>query len=135
SVEGIHRFGGLLVGALIAIHVATIAIDSFLPFSVLDLVVPFMANYRPLWTGLGIAAAELLLALAVTNHYRKRLPYRFWRMAHYFNLVVWLSATVHGISTGTDRSAPWLLAVYAPAAAVVAGLLTLRAARRLPLAL
>ena len=34
SVEDIHRFGGLLVGALIAIHVVTIAVDSFLPFSI-----------------------------------------------------------------------------------------------------
>jgi hypothetical protein len=57
SVEDIHRFGGLLVGALITIHVATIAVDSFLPFSVVNLVVPFTASYRPLWTGLGIAAA------------------------------------------------------------------------------
>jgi len=62
SVEDVHRFGGLLVGSLIAIHVATIAADSFLPFSLSQLVVPFTANYRPLWTGLGIAAAELLLA-------------------------------------------------------------------------
>src|SRR4051794_2088951 len=54
SVEGIHRFGGLLVGALITIHVATIAVDSFLPFSIINLLVPFTASYRPLWTGLGI---------------------------------------------------------------------------------
>ena len=135
ALEDVHRFGGLLVGTFVGVHVVTIAIDSYLPFSLTQLVVPFTDRYRPLWVGLGIVAAELLLALAVTNHYRRRLPYRFWRRAHYLNLVVWLSATVHGISTGTDRSAPWLLAVYAPAAAVVAGLLTLRAARRLPLAL
>ena len=53
SVEDIHRFGGLLVGALIAIHVVTIAVDSFLPFSVVNLVVPFTSSYRPLWTGSG----------------------------------------------------------------------------------
>jgi sulfoxide reductase heme-binding subunit YedZ len=120
SVEDIHRFGGLLVGALITIHVATIAVDSFLPFSIVNLVVPFTANYRPLWTGLGIAAAELLLALAITNHYRKRLPYRFWRTAHYANFAVWTLATLHGVMSGTDRSVWWLAAIYALSIATVA---------------
>src|SRR5206468_2316043 len=52
SVEDIHRFGGLLVGSLITIHVATIAMDSYLPFSIGQLLVPFIATYRPIWTGL-----------------------------------------------------------------------------------
>jgi sulfoxide reductase heme-binding subunit YedZ len=126
AVEDVHRFGGLLVGWLVAIHVATIAVDSYLPFSVGQLVVPFTARYRPLWTGLGIAAAELLLALAITNHYRKRLPHRFWRRAHYLNFAVWGAATLHGIGAGTDRSAPWLAVLYAACAALVAGLLVWR---------
>ena len=129
SVEGIHRFGGLLVGALIGIHVATIALDSFLPFSVLDLVVPFMANYRPLWTGLGIAAAELLLALAITNHYRKRLPYSLWRKAHYVNFAVWTLASLHGVMSGTDRGVWWLAMIYGLSVASVVTLLVWRFAR------
>ena len=105
AVEDIHRFGGLLVGSLVGVHVAAIALDSFLPFSIGQLVVPFTARYRPLWTGMGIFAAELLLALAITNHYRKRLPYGFWRAAHYANFAVWAFASLHGIFAGTDRSA------------------------------
>ena len=112
SIEEIHRFGGLLVGSLIGIHVLAIAIDSFLPFSLTQLLVPFTASYRPLWTGLGIAAAELLVALAITNHYRRRLPYRFWRRAHYLNFAVWAFASLHGLMGGTDRGAPWLAILY-----------------------
>jgi sulfoxide reductase heme-binding subunit YedZ len=112
SVEDIHRFGGLLAGSLIGIHVLTIAADSFLPFSIVQLVVPFTARYRPLWTGLGIAAAEILLALAITNHYRRRLPYRFWRTAHYLNFAVWTLASLHGLMSGTDRGVWWLAIIY-----------------------
>jgi methionine sulfoxide reductase heme-binding subunit len=119
AIEDVHRFGGLLVGAFVAIHVATIAVDSWLPFSIPSLVVPLLSRYRPVWVGLGIAAAELLLALAVTNHYRRRLPYRFWRRAHYLNFAVWGAATLHGIGSGTDRSSPWLLALYALAVSAV----------------
>ena len=126
SVEDIHRFGGLLVGALISIHVVTIALDSFLPFSVVNLVVPFTSNYRPLWTGVGIAAAELLLALAITNHYRKRLPYSLWRKAHYANFAVWALASLHGVMSGTDRSVWWLAMIYGLCIASVAALLVWR---------
>ena len=130
AVEDVHRTGGLLVGTFIAIHVATIAIDSFLPFSPVQLVVPLASGYRPLWTGLGIAAAELLLALAVTNHYRSRLRYRWWRRAHYANFAVWTAATLHGLGSGTDRSAPWMMAVYAVSVATVVSLVVWRRAAR-----
>jgi sulfoxide reductase heme-binding subunit YedZ len=126
SIEDVHRFGGLLVGSLIGIHVLAIAADSFLPFSLTQLLVPFTSSYRPLWTGLGIAAAELLLALAITNHYRRRLPYRFWRMAHYVNFAVWTLASVHGLMAGTDRGAAWLAILYGISVASVVMLLLWR---------
>ena len=129
TVEDVHRFGGLLVGSFVAIHVVTVAIDSWLPFSPQSIVVPLLSRYRPIWVGLGIAAAELLIALAVTNHYRRRLPYTFWRRAHYLNFAVWGAATVHGLGSGTDRSAPWALGVYAAAVATVSAAIVWRVAR------
>ncbi|HKU56589.1 MAG TPA: hypothetical protein VJP41_06175 [Gaiellaceae bacterium] len=129
SVEEIHRFGGLLVGSLIGVHVLAIAVDSFLPFSVVQLVVPFTSSYRPLWTGLGVAAAELLLALAITNHYRRRLPHRFWRTAHYLNFAVWAFASLHGLMAGTDRGAAWLAILYGVSVATVLMLLLWRFGR------
>jgi hypothetical protein len=94
--------------------------------------VPFVASYRTLYTALGIVAAELLLALAITNRYRGRLPYRFWRRAHYLNFAVWGGATVHGLGSGTDRSTPWLLALFTASVAVVLGLAVWRATRARP---
>ena len=123
AVEDVHRFGGLLVGAFLALHVLTIAADAYTPFSVGQLVVPFASAYRPLWTALGIVAAELLVAVAVTNVLRSRLPHRTWRRAHYLTFPVWALATVHGVGAGTDRGSTWLLAlvlggVFAVAAAL-----------------
>jgi methionine sulfoxide reductase heme-binding subunit len=135
ALEDVHRFCGLLVGLFIAIHVVTIAIDSFLPFSLTQILVPFTSAYRPITVALGIVTAELLVALAITNHYRKRLPYRFWRTAHYLNFGVWLAATAHGIGSGTDRSAPWLVVIYAVAIATVVSLTALRFLRPRPAAL
>jgi methionine sulfoxide reductase heme-binding subunit len=126
AAEDVHRFGGLLVGSLIGIHVLAIAADSFMPFSLTQLVVPLTSRYRPLWTGLGIAAAELLLALAITNRYRKQIPHPLWRKAHYANFAVWGAASLHGMFAGTDRSAPWLAALYGVSVVSVAVLLLWR---------
>jgi methionine sulfoxide reductase heme-binding subunit len=130
AVEDVHRFAGILVGVFVALHVVTIAVDSYLRFSVDALVVPFVSSYRPLWTACGIVAAELLVALAVTNRLRRRLAYATWRRIHYANFAVWLAATLHGLAAGTDRGMWWLLALELPAVALVAVL----TARRLRLA-
>jgi sulfoxide reductase heme-binding subunit YedZ len=130
AIEDVHRFAGLLVGTFVTIHIVTIAIDSWLPFSIGSILVPLLSRYRRLWVALGVVAAELLLALAATNHYRDRLSHRFWRRAHYLNFVVWSAATLHGIGSGTDRSAPWLLALYALATASVGTAIAWRFARR-----
>ena len=123
ALEDVHRFGGILVGVFVAIHVVTIAIDSYLRFSVAAIVVPFVTTYRPLWTALGIVAAELLLALAVTNRLRnRRLSYDTWRRLHYANFAVFVAATLHGLAAGTDRGTWWLLALQTVAIVVVAGL-------------
>lgn len=119
AIEDVHRFGGLLVATFVGVHVLTIAIDSYMPFSVGSLVIPFLSPYKPLWVALGIVAAELLLALAVTNHYRDRLSYRFWRRAHYANFAVWAAVVLHGLGSGTDRASAWFIALYAAGAAVV----------------
>jgi sulfoxide reductase heme-binding subunit YedZ len=135
AIENVHRTGGILVGVFVTIHVVTIAIDAYLPFPLASLVVPGIGRYRPLWVAFGIVAAELLLALAFTNHYRHRLiPHPVWRRFHYLNFAVWVAATVHGIGSGTDRNAVWLLAVYAAAAASVAGAIAWRFLRLRPLA-
>lgn len=136
AVEDVHRFLGLLAGVFISIHVAGILLDKVVPFSIIQVIVPFTADYRPLTTGLGVVAVELLVALALTNRLRRKLPHRVWRTLHSLNLAVWLLASVHGALTGTDRDQLWVRVLFAVAAASVIGSLTwrLRGARLTPVA-
>jgi sulfoxide reductase heme-binding subunit YedZ len=129
AVEDVHRFLGTLAGIFIAIHVGAVALDTVVPFSLTQLVVPFTAGYRPLATGIGIVALELLVAVSVTNRFRSRLPYRVWRRVHYATLAVWLLATVHGVLAGTDRDQTWLILLYALTVAAVAASAALRFGR------
>jgi methionine sulfoxide reductase heme-binding subunit len=132
AVEDVHRFIGLLVGVFVVIHVLTIAIDSFLPFSIGGIAIPLTASYRPIWTAMGIVSAELLLALAITNRLRRRLPYRVWRSAHYVNFPVWLLATLHGLGSGTDRHTLWLLGLELGSVVAVLVALAWRVGRHFP---
>jgi methionine sulfoxide reductase heme-binding subunit len=122
AVEDLHRFAGTLVGVFVAVHLISLAIDAYLPFSVADLIVPFASGYRPFWTAMGVVALELLLALAVTNRLRNRLSYRFWRRVHYVNFVVWVAATAHGIGGGSDSDAAWTILLYVCSITLVAAL-------------
>jgi len=119
ALQDVHRFAGLLTGTFLVIHIVAIAIDSYLPFSLVSIVIPFTSSYRPVFVGLGIVGAELLLALAVTNRLRDRMPYATWRRLHYLNFAVWGGAVVHGLGTGTDRSTTWLIAIEATALVAV----------------
>jgi sulfoxide reductase heme-binding subunit YedZ len=125
AVEDVHRFAGVLAGTFIALHILWLAVDSQAHLGVSGLLVPFTSSYRPLWTGLGVVAAELLLALAVTNHYRRRISYSLWRGLHYLNFGVWIAATAHGLGAGSDSRSPVFLLMYAITAGII-GVLALR---------
>jgi sulfoxide reductase heme-binding subunit YedZ len=130
AVTDVHRFGGIFAAVFVVVHIVTIAIDSWLPFSLSQLVIPFTAHYRPIWTGLGIVAAELMLVVGIANRLRRTLRYTLWRRIHYLTLVVWAAATVHLLGAGTDRSAPWLSVTVAVGAGAIVALAAWRA--RLP---
>lgn len=126
AIQDVHRYLGLLTGVFIAIHGLAILLDSYVPYSLTQLLVPGTAPSRTIAVAVGVVSAELLVALAVTNRFRKSLPYTFWRRAHYLNFAVWTLALGHGIAAGTDSDQPWAVYLYAGCAAAVAGLLAWR---------
>lgn len=130
AIEDLHRFAAFAAGSFVVIHILAIAIDSYLPFSLQSLVVPFISKYRPTWVGIGIVSAELMLAVAIANRLRGRvLSYSAWRKTHYATFAVWAGATVHGIASGTDRGSVWLIGLEVVAAGAVVAMIAWRVAR------
>lgn len=126
ALEDVHRFLGVLAGVFIVIHGGALLLDSFVPFSLSQELVPGASSYRPLAVGLGVVGAELLVALAISNHYRRRIPHGAWRRLHMLNLAVWALALVHGLTAGTDATTTWALALYVGSAWLVLTLLIQR---------
>ncbi len=119
AVTDLHKFLSLLALGAIAVHGVTLALDSTVRISVAALFVPGLSPYRPLATGIGILAAELMLLIYVSFSLRRRIGVRNWRRLHYLTFAVFGAATVHGIAAGTDT---WAFGLYASSIAAVASL-------------
>jgi DMSO/TMAO reductase YedYZ heme-binding membrane subunit len=118
-VEGLHRNISLLVLAFIGIHVATTVVDGYAPIGFLDAVLPFHSPYRTLWLGLGAVALDMLLAVAVTSVMRARIRLGTWRTVHWLGYACWPIAFLHGLQTGSDTSAAWMVALDLASIAVI----------------
>jgi predicted ferric reductase len=125
---GLHRNTSLLALAFTLIHIVTTLADSFVPIHVQDVVIPFISAYRPLWLGLGAIAFDLMLALTVTSLLRTRMSYRSWRLVHWTSYLCWPVAVLHGLGTGTDTTARWVLGLTAACVALIAVLTAWRLA-------
>jgi len=113
AVAAVHRNAALLAVALLAVHAVTLLLDPYAKLDLVDLVLPFSADYRPLWTGLGTVGLDLVVALVATSLLRHRLGRRTWRATHWLAYAAWPVALAHGLGSGTDAGAQWFRAVAA----------------------
>jgi methionine sulfoxide reductase heme-binding subunit len=118
-VTDLHRFLAMLGLGFIALHAAALVLDSTVRISFGALLVPGLVPYRPLWSALGVLAAELMLLVYVSSALRRRIGARTWRHLHWLTYGVFTLATVHGLEAGTDSSEPWALALYGGAVGAV----------------
>ena len=127
GVTDVHRFLSLLSLMAVAAHGVALVLDSTVEVSLPALVVPGLVPYRPLWTGIGVVVAELMLLIHLSFRFRKRIGVVNWRRLHYATYLVFAGATAHGLMSGTDSSRPWALPAYIVVIGTVAGLTAWRA--------
>jgi sulfoxide reductase heme-binding subunit YedZ len=119
TIDVLHRDVSLLVIVFLVLHVLTSVLDGFAAVSLLDAVIPFRGSYRPFWLGLGALSFDLLIALVITSVLRRRLGYRSWRAIHWLAYASWPVAVFHGLGTGSDSMAWWMLALTGACVAAV----------------
>jgi sulfoxide reductase heme-binding subunit YedZ len=118
----LHRNISLLALTFGAVHVATSVVDSYVPIGVTDALIPFTAQYRPLWLAIGAISADLMLAVLITTALRRRLGFRAWRSVHLLSYGCWAAGVVHSIGMGSDaRSAVWGVMIVAACIGAVGG--------------
>lgn len=130
SVADVHRALSLLSLFAIGAHTLFLMLDSYAKFGFADIAVPFATWYRTFWTGLGIIAAYLFIAVYASFYVRSLVGYRAWRAFHYASFGVFVLGTLHGIFAGSDSGAPWALAIYLGCTAAVAAMFAYRVSAR-----
>lgn len=108
-----HEHLSLLGLGFVLVHIAVLLFDKYLPFSVIQLLIPFTDTYRPFWVGLGIISFYLLLLVTFTFYLRQKIGAKAFRTIHVFSLVSYLGTTLHGLFAGTDSALPVTMLIYA----------------------
>ncbi len=120
GLNEVHRTAALTGVGLIAVHVGTLLFDPYAQLHVVDLVVPFLGSYRPLWLGLGTLAVDLLIVVTVVSLLRDKVGPRVFKAVHWATYALWPVALVHSLGTGTDAGSLWMDALVATCTAAVA---------------
>ena len=126
AVADVHRFAALAGTLLVALHVGLLFLDPYAQLRFVDLVVPFLGAYRPLWQGLGTLAFDVLVVVVVASLLRHRIGVRTFRVVHWATYALWPIALAHAIGNGTDSGHPWFLVVAGCCALIVVSALVWR---------
>ena len=114
-LQSIHRYLGGLASIFVLVHVFGIVADTYVHFGVVDVLVPLASSWQPVAVAWGVVAMWLLVAVELTSLARASLPRAVWRWVHMSSYPLFLLASVHMLSAGTD-------ATTAPVRAIAAGL-------------
>lgn len=128
DVRVLHQALGVATIVALAVHVLTLLIDPWLKPSAVELAVPFLLDYRPLWTGLGIIAGYGLIVMTLSGFLRNRKGTR-WALIHRFAGLTWVLSIAHTLGAGTDAGSPWILGITVACVLPVVALLVTRITR------
>jgi predicted ferric reductase len=125
-VDELHSFVATLAGIFVIGHLLTIKLDTFVVFSLRDLLVPGQGPYKAVAVNIGIFALYVMALTLISSWIRRYIPYRFWRAIHYLSFITFALVTIHGWLAGSDTNEPWLRALYVGGAAAVTFLTVMR---------
>jgi hypothetical protein len=102
----LHKYLGTLTLAFVAVHMAALTLDQYVAFDAKDLFVPMATTWKPGAVAWGIAAFYVLVVIQLTSWGMRWLPRKVWHGIHFSSFFVFVAATIHGVTAGTDASEP-----------------------------
>ena len=107
-----HQYISLLAIGFMTLHVSVLLFDKYLPFTLSQILFPFLSTYRPLWVGLGVIGFYLTLLVTVTFYLRSRIGMKTFKSIHLLSFLAYIGATFHGFFAGTDSSLTVAMLMY-----------------------
>lgn len=115
----LHNSLAWLAISFATLHALALLGDGYYSYRVVDLLVPFVGPYRPLWVGLGTLGLYGAVLTSASFGLRRWIGQRLWRRLHALTFVVYAFATLHGLLAGTDSATPGARALYLASALAV----------------
>lgn len=126
KLMALHEHTALAGLIAIAVHGIALMGDSWLKPGVAGVTVPFVLDYKPFFTSLGIVAGYLAVLLGLSFYLRQRIGAKLWRKAHRATVAVWALGLVHAIGAGSDATAIWFRWWVIATTPLIGGLLVIR---------
>ena len=124
-----HATLGIATVVLIVGHLIFLASDRYAGVGWIGTLIPGHAHYRPVAVGLGVAALETMIAIALTARFAGRRGTKHWLLIHRLAIVTFAMTWFHGVLAGTDTAA--LRVLYVATGSIIAVLVGSRFAVRL----
>jgi len=125
----LHRWLGSIALALVVVHMALLLVDTYEPFTIVEVLVPLAAPWKPVAVALGTVAFWLLAAVWLFGRMRRRWGDRWFLRVHALAYAAWPLATAHYVMAGTDALALWSIALLVAGTTVIVVLLLAQASR------
>jgi predicted ferric reductase len=107
-----HEYISLLAIGFTLLHIGILMFDQYLPYSLTQILFPFLSPYRPFWVGIGVLGFYLMLLVTVTFYLRQRIGQKKFKAIHTLSLVSFLGVVLHSFFSGTDSSLGIVQIVY-----------------------
>lgn len=134
-----HRALGIVMAVSMAIHIVTLLFDKFIPFNVVQILVPWASQYKPLivfginlgsvFVALGILAFYVALAVVVSSLFFVDKTPRVWKFIHLASYFVIAAVFLHALFLGTDLSGGIGRAIWVAGGLIVLGAIIIRLRR------
>lgn len=110
----LHRMLAAISVLFLAVHMASLWLDSFVQFGPSELLIPWVATVPGLSNtsiALGVIAAWLLAAVQVSSLIRDHLPNNVWHSIHLLSFGSLIAGTIHALQTGSDVDNPFVIGI------------------------
>jgi sulfoxide reductase heme-binding subunit YedZ len=107
GTSDLHRTAALTGTGLVVAHVGTLYLDPYAQLRLVDVVLPFLGAYKPLWLGLGTLALDMLGVVTVVSLLRHRVGPRVFKGVHWATYALWPVALLHALGNGTNGTSTW----------------------------
>ncbi len=101
----LHRWLGVIALGFLVVHMALLMVDTFMKFSIWQILVPGLAPNQTFAYALGTIAFWLLVPVSFLGRLRAKMGVagnRWFKNAHLIAYAAWPFATAHYVLAGTD---------------------------------